>query len=268
MNRLESGNAFVRYRLGDLDVVALRDGYVDMPTSRLRQQRDEAFAQLPEQVPTVEGMLRLSVNAFLVIDNGEHVLIDTGAADSWDPSMGELAHALDAAGVAPERITTVALTHTHRDHVNGLVAAGGVEAFPNLDRLYVPRNEVSLFDGIDRVAGFRGRRVPIDDGFRVSPAITAISAHGHEVGHTVYQVSSAGQTLLIWGDIVHVPSIQFQRPELTWEFDADQDAARQTRSKILRRAARPGVFVAGAHLDSPGVGTILEEPTGYRFTAL
>jgi hypothetical protein len=32
--------------------------------------------------------------------------------------------------------------------------------------------------------------------------------------------------MLIWGDTVHVPSIQFARPELTWELDANQNQAR------------------------------------------
>jgi ribonuclease BN (tRNA processing enzyme) len=63
--------------------------------------------------------------------------------------MGSLLRALEESGVARDSIGTVALTHTHEDHVNGLVAAGGSDAFPNLDRLFVPQEEVQLFDGID-----------------------------------------------------------------------------------------------------------------------
>ncbi|WP_433348983.1 hypothetical protein ACQP25_35355 [Microtetraspora malaysiensis] len=44
MQRIESGHSFARYRLGDLEVIALRDGYIDMPPSRLRQLGDEPFA--------------------------------------------------------------------------------------------------------------------------------------------------------------------------------------------------------------------------------
>lgn len=127
-----------------------------MPPSRLRQSGDRPFgSDLPAQVELVEGKLRLSVNAFLVIDHGQHILIDTGAADSWLPTMGSLLRALEEKGVARDSIGTVALTHTHEDHVNGLVAAGGSDAFPSLDRLFVPQEEIQLFDGIDRVARFR-----------------------------------------------------------------------------------------------------------------
>ena len=267
MKKLDSGAGFVRFAFGDLTVVALRDGYVDMPSSRLRQAGDRPFgSDMPAQVDLVDGRLRLSVNAFLVIDRDEHVLIDTGAADAWLPTMGFLLGALDEAGVARNSIETVALTHTHEDHVHGLVAADGSDAFPNLRRLLVPQEEVSMFDAYDRLARFRECRLPFGDGFKLIDSITAVQAHGHEAGHTAFEVSSGSEILLIWGDIIHVPSIQFDRPALTWEFDADQDQARSTRQRLLRRAAQPNFFVAGAHLDFPGVGTVSASGDAFRYT--
>jgi glyoxylase-like metal-dependent hydrolase (beta-lactamase superfamily II) len=108
----------------------------------------------------------------------------------------------------------------------------------------------------------------LPDGFQVSPAVTAVQARGHELGHTAFEVTSAGETLLIWGDVVHVPSIQFARPELTWELDADQDQARSTRRRMLERATQPGVCVAGAHLDFPGVGRVSASDGAFRYTPL
>ena len=82
----------------------------------------------------------------------------------------------------------------------------------------------------------------------------------------MFEVVSGGETLLIWGDIVHVPSIQFAWPEIAWELDADQVQARATRKRMLGRAARPGVFVAGAHLDFPGVGSVAGVDGAYSFS--
>lgn len=269
MKKLDSGTDFARYALGEATVIALRDGYVDMPPSRLRQEGDRPFgSDLPIEVELVEGKLRLSVNAFLVIDQGQHILIDTGAANAWDPTMGLLPRALEEAGVARESISTVAVTHTHLDHVHGLVSADGTDAFPNLDRLFVPEEEIPLFDSIDRLARFRHRRVPLGDGVKVSAGITAIQAHGHEVGHTAFEVSSGGEILLVWGDIVHVPSIQFTRPELTWEYDDDQDRARSTRERMMRRAAQPNCFVAGAHLNFPGIGKVAQSGDAFNYIPL
>jgi len=269
MKRVNAGANFVRYVLGGLTVIALRDGYVDMPVTRLRRPGDRPFgADLPEQVELIDGKLRLSVNAFLVIDGEKHTLIDTGASNAWLPTMGSLLDALQQAGIPRESIETVALTHTHEDHVHGLVAADGSDAFPNLNRLLIPEREIERFDKIDRLARFRQTRLPFGHGFRVSDSITALAAHGHEVGHSAFEVSNAGETLLIWGDLVHVPSIQFDRPELTWEFDRDQDQARAIRATMLRRAAQPKAHVAGAHLDFPGVGTVSLTAASYRYSPL
>lgn len=269
MKRLDSGKNYARFEMGDLTIVALRDGYVDMPPSRLRQSGDRPFGpELPAQVEFVNGKLRLSVNAYLVIGHGQHILIDTGSADAWDPTMGLLPEALREAGIARGSIGTVAFTHTHIDHVHGLVAADGSDTFPKLERLLVPQEEIAMFDEIDRLARFRHRRQPFADGFELNASIKVVAAHGHEVGHSVFEVTSAPETLLIWGDIIHVPSIQFARPEVTWEFDDDQDRARSTRQLILHRAAQPNCFVAGAHLDFPGVGKVAERDGAYGFASL
>ncbi len=266
MRKRESGKNFARYAMGELAIIALRDGYVDLPTDRLRQEGNRPFGDhLPKQVELVGGKLRLSVNAYLVIDGEQHVLIDTGAANSWDPTMGLLPEALDEAGVDPGRIETVALTHTHEDHAHGLVAADGSDALPNLKRLFVPEKEVALFDANKRLSHFHERRTPIHDGFAVSSNIIAMEAHGHEIGHMVYRVTAASETLLIWGDIIHVPSLQFARPEIAWGFDADQVEARATRMKMLQLAVQPNIHVAGSHLDFPGVGTVLRSGEAFRY---
>jgi glyoxylase-like metal-dependent hydrolase (beta-lactamase superfamily II) len=262
------GKNFVRCQFGDLTVVALYDGYVDMPPSRLRQAGGEPFDVLPANVDLVDGRLRLSVNAFLVIENDQHLLIDTGAADSWEPTMGLLLDALAEAGVARESITNVALTHTHTDHVNGLIAPGGSVAFPRLERLFVPKGEAAMFETSSRLAGVRELVVPIDNNFPISDRVTALKAFGHSMGHTVYQVESDTERLLVIGDVVHVPSLQFEQPEVTWEFDGDQQEALKARLEILERASAPNHFVAGMHLDFPGIGRVEKKESAFSFIPL
>lgn len=123
----------------------------------------------------------------------------------------------------------MAFTHTHIDHTNGLVLPSGEAAFPNLSRLLVPRAEMELFRGEPRLERYHGRAEPLDGGQRIDAHIEAVAAPGHEVGHSYFRVTSGSEVLLIWGDLVHVPSVQFDRPEITWEVDADQDMARAPR---------------------------------------
>ena len=250
-------------------MTSLRDGFVDMPPTRLRQPGDSVFGDdLPPQVRLVDGNLRLSVNAFALDDGTDVTLIDTGASNAWHPSMGLLPHALREANIAVDRVRTIAFTHTHLDHIHGLILPNGHDAFPQLSRLLVPKEELDMFRSEARLKRFHERVEAFDAGLRIGANIEAIAAPGHEAGHTCFRIASGGESVLVWGDIVHVPSIQFERPEVTWEFDADQEQARASRLRIMALAADNMYYIAGAHLDLPGVGRISRLGTGFRFDPL
>ena len=70
-------------------------------------------------------------------------------------------------------------------------------------------------------------------------------------------------SLLIWGDIVHFPSIQSARPEASVAFDVDPEQARRTRESVLRQAASEQWLIAGMHLGLPGFARVVETPSGY-----
>ncbi len=269
MNRIDAGDNYTSYKIGALIMTSLRDGYVDMPTMRLRQPGNKVFGDdLPQQVRLVGGSLRLSVNAFSLDDGTDVTLIDTGASNAWHPSMGLLPQALLEANIAADRIRTIAFTHTHVDHINGLILPDGQDAFPRLSRLLVPKEELGMFRAEARLQRFHERAEAFEAGQRIGTNIETIAAPGHEVGHTCFRIISGGETVLVWGDIVHVPSIQFERPEIAWEFDRDQERARASRLQIMSLAADNMYYIAGAHLDSPGVGRIARSGTSFRFDPL
>jgi glyoxylase-like metal-dependent hydrolase (beta-lactamase superfamily II) len=269
MRRISSGDNHASYRIGALTMTSLRDGYVDMPPTRLRQPRNKVFGDdLPRQVRLVDGNLRLSVNAFSLDDGTYVALIDTGASNAWHPSMGLLPQALREASIAVDRVRTIAFTHTHIDHINGLILPSGHDAFPQLSRLLVPREELGMFRAEARLQRFHERAEAFEGGQRIGANIETVAAPGHEVGHTCFRITSEGETVLVWGDIVHVPSLQFEQPEITWEFDRDQGQARASRLRIMALAADNKYYIAGAHLDAPGVGRITRSGTGFRFDPL
>jgi glyoxylase-like metal-dependent hydrolase (beta-lactamase superfamily II) len=172
MKSIARGEHYTSFEFGDLVIVSLRDGYIDMPPSRLRNEFDEPLDPLPDGVPLVGGNLRLSVNAFLVIDGARTLLVDTGASNSWHPTMGSLLDGLREAGIDRETISDVAITHTHVDHVNGLIAPDGSDAFPELEQIFVGAGDVSRFTG--SLARFRDRIVAVGDQLAVSERITAL----------------------------------------------------------------------------------------------
>jgi glyoxylase-like metal-dependent hydrolase (beta-lactamase superfamily II) len=269
MKRINFGDHHASYKIGAFTLTSLRDGYVDMPISRLRQPGNHPFgADLPRKVHLEDGKLRLSVNAFALDDGADVTLIDTGASNAWHPTMGLLPQALCEAGISAERVRTVAFTHTHSDHINGLILPNGEDAFPLLSRLVLPKDELDLFRAVTRLERFHARAETFEDGQKIRPDIDTIGAPGHEVGHTCFRVISQGETVLVWGDIVHVPSIQFERPELTWEFDNDQEQARASRLQVMALAADRMYYIAGAHLDSPGIGRITRVGGHFQFDPL
>ena len=269
MHRSSSGDNHTSYKIGALTMTSLRDGYVDMPPTRLRQLGNKVFGDdLPRQVRLVDGNLRLSVNAFSLDDGTDVILIDTGASNAWYPSMGLLPHALREANIAVDRVRTIAFTHTHLDHIHGLILPNGHDAFPQLARLLVPREELDMFRAETRLQRFHERAEAFEAGQQIGANIEAMAAHGHEVGHTCFRITSAGETVLVWGDTVHVPSIQFEQPEIAWEFDDDQEQARACRLRLMALAADKRYYIAGAHLDSPGVGRITRSGTNFRFDPL
>jgi glyoxylase-like metal-dependent hydrolase (beta-lactamase superfamily II) len=97
------------------------------------------------------------------------------------------------------------------------------------------------------------------------PGVKAMSTYGHTAGHTVYAVESKGQKLVLWGDLMHVPAVQFQHPEVTIQFDTDSKAAAKERKKAFADAAKQGYLVGVAHLPFPGLGHLRSEGKGYAY---
>ncbi|GAA1690826.1 MBL fold metallo-hydrolase [Kribbella yunnanensis] len=261
MRFVSGGQLHARFAFGDLQVVSLYDGYIDMPPTRLRDESGNSLAVVPDTVPLAEGNLRLPVNAFYLTDGTRSLLIDTGASDALGPTMGLLYDALTEAGIERADITDVAITHRHGDHVHGLIAPDGSEAFPQLQTVWIGAGDTAVFTG--RLEPIRDRAVPIEDMVAINDWVTAVPAPGHTPGHTIYDVRSSAGQLLVWGDTVHVPSLQFDQPHIAWEFDGDQSEARTTRAALLEQLSEPDRFVAGAHLDSPGVARVTRADRGY-----
>jgi glyoxylase-like metal-dependent hydrolase (beta-lactamase superfamily II) len=251
---------------GSWTVWSLSDGYVDMPADLLRRGPGLGKYTPPGLAQPEPSLVRLSVNCFLLQGAGKGgVLIDCGAGGRWEPTLGHLDKAVIEAGIDPSSIAVVALTHTHLDHLNGLVTRDGREAFPSLTRIAIARDAVAGFVEQAHLARFRQLLVPIGDGDRLDDHLAAFAMPGHAPGHMGYVLDSGEDRVLFCGDMIHVPAAQFARPELTWGYDDDQSVARATRINLLREAAKARAWLAGAHMAKPGIGRVVEEGSGYVF---
>jgi glyoxylase-like metal-dependent hydrolase (beta-lactamase superfamily II) len=277
---------FYRMRLGHFEVTALSDGThtFPIPAVMMRKRLDGIAEPLVQARPgEVEALLAEqhlslpyegSINAFLVNTGDKLVLIDTGAGALYGECCGKLVTNLRASGYQPEQVDEVLLTHLHADHVGG-VATDGRMTFPNAT-IRVSRKDTDywlnraneavastfllpMFKGAQSVLKpyiDAGRLKPFDGPGEVLPGFTAIATPGHTPGHTSFRVVSSGETLLAWGDIVHVSPIQFPDPRVTVTYDNDQDGAEAQREALFSEAVRGGFWIGAAHIAFPGLGHI------------
>lgn len=249
--------------LQDLTVTMLCDGETVMARDCLRGPDGAGLTDYAAG-DLVEGKLPLPVRAFLVRGAAGCLLIDAGAGRAWHQDLGQLGAALAEAGSGPQEVDVVALTHTHIDHISGLVDSEGGFAFPNAARVLVATEELLAFRAEPRMIAALPRLVPLEQGDGPLPGVVAVNAPGHSLGHMAFLVEGR---LLIWGDLVHHP-LQFARPEVTWKFDDDPVRARATRAELFERVLDQGWLVAGAHLPHPGIGRLERADGAFAFRSV
>lgn len=274
--------AVYRRRIGDIVVTALSDGAAVRDHTMMQGvPADQAAGYLAD---AFRDAFVLSINAFLIHAQGQLALIDTGSGTYLGPDAGHLMANLSAAGVRPGEIDTILLTHMHPDHSAGLTdRATGQAVFPNAE-LVVHENEpkhwfddAAMARGTDREKALmfqqaRDQTRPYLDRMRrisgeeeVFPGVTALPCPGHTPGHTAYRIASAGRSLLIWGDIVHIPEVQVRRPDVTMVVDVDPHMAAASRRRVFDMVASERLLVTGMHLHYPGFGHIARDGDAYRF---
>jgi glyoxylase-like metal-dependent hydrolase (beta-lactamase superfamily II) len=266
-------------RIGDITVTALSDGYLDGSMAVIQNiAPEEAAGMLRAAFRPVPR--RTAVNTFLIQSAGKVALVDTGCGTAMAATGGRLFENLAAMGVAPAEVDAVLLTHMHPDHSNGLADAAGNRLFPNAE-LVLHAAELAHWhddaamaraDETGRQRNFQAARdqaAPYRDrtrtfrGGEVFPGVTAMPFPGHTPGHTGYMIASGQDSLLIWGDIVHVPEIQVPRPEVCMAFDVDPAQAEATRRRVFDMVASDGQAIAGMHLHFPGQAHLLRQGQGY-----
>lgn len=272
-----------RMMLGDFEVTALSDGTVALPMDKLLTNTtpakvEAALANVHQKAP-----LETSVNGYLINTGTKLVLIDTGAGTLFGPTLGKLVNSLKAAGYQPAQVDEIYITHMHADHVGNLAANGKI-VFPNaIVRAAKAEGEfwlsqANLDKAPDAMKDFfkgamasvnpyvkAGKYKPFEGDTELVPGIRAVAAPGHTAGHTIYEITSKGQKLVVWGDLMHVAAVQFAEPAVTIQFDSDSPKAAEARKKAYADAAKQGYFVAIAHVSFPGLGQLRTEGAGYEW---
>ena len=284
--------AWHRFRIVEFEATVISDGLLPIgpplpafpsaPPPGLRELLASNLLPLDETP--------LEQNALIVNTGRQLILFDTGMGESmgqaskmFGPTSGRLLQNMRAAGIEPEQIDLVVLTHAHCDHCWALVDANGNRNFPNAQ---VALSEADLQfwtdEGNKKGAGFmptfidgarknllpyRDRMIMVRDEQPVAPGIVALSSPGHTLGHHCYAVTSGSTTVVNTGDLAHHPVLLLRRPMWEFAYDSDPKLSARSRMRMLDRLATDKHQVLSYHFPWPGLGRMRREGEGYGWIA-
>jgi glyoxylase-like metal-dependent hydrolase (beta-lactamase superfamily II) len=288
-------------KVGATAVYPLLDGAHSFPFSLFKGADEATMLQVAGTQP-IPG----SFNVFLIERGKERYLIDTGIGTQFPGRTGRLPDALAEAKCPVQDISIIFITHLHLDHIGGLVADGkpvfpgalvymseaehaywmseaamskapdscrkvreilGVleaSLTPDKDKrivLFKPDTELTKGSVADSSGALSSRR---------ATNIKSVDLSGHTPGHSGFLLApkgSNGPQVFFVGDLLHGEALQMPRPDITIDFDVDQDKAKKIRLDTLDRIAKQ-MPIAGAHLPFPGMGMVQPEGKGYKLAPL
>ena len=200
--------------------------------------------------------------------------------------MGRLVENMTAAGIAPEQIDVVLMTHLHPDHSFGLIDPDGSATFPNAD-LYCTRTDWAEWTDeanlgrndfrapwtegtLAAVEPYRPRLTLFEPGDRLFPEVTTFSVAGHAAGMCAYIFESEGARVVFTGDVAHHQVFDPYHPEWFFhmDFDTSPEQGAASKAAIFAKVVDEGIRFHGYHFPYPGLGDIVRVPDGtYRFHA-
>jgi glyoxylase-like metal-dependent hydrolase (beta-lactamase superfamily II) len=269
--------------IGDVEISALLD--VDVPDEPIADAFPGAPADeltvakeaFPETL-TADDAWRLRIRAWLIRHPGGVLLLDTGVGPetsptmAWCPTPGTVRASLTDVDASPEDVDTVAISHSHDDHVGGVLITDGTPAYPNA-RYVIQRADRdwerdAANDGANPTwtsllepLASAGVLDVIDGDHRVTGAIELHHAPGHTPGHQVIRITTDRGRALLSADTWNHP-VQLAHPDWWGGSDDDHAAAEATRRALLAEVLdAPGMLVAPTHFGE-AFGRITAAPDG------
>src|SRR5262249_27198610 len=124
-----------RYKIGSYELTALHDGTWYRPIDE-KFVKNVAWADVQKTLADnflPVDKLPIPFTTLLVNTGAKLVLIDTGTAGQLAPTAPGIAASLTAAGIKPEAVDTILISHFHPDHINGIKTKDGQLVFPNAE---------------------------------------------------------------------------------------------------------------------------------------
>jgi glyoxylase-like metal-dependent hydrolase (beta-lactamase superfamily II) len=276
---------FHRFNLGSAEVTVVSDGplplgdpsgtFIGVPKEEVKKMLSDNFLS-PDNVV-------LEQNSPIVNMGDRLVLFDTGMGTSkqFGPTTGRQQKSMAEAGIKPEDIDAVVLSHAHIDHIGGIVDANDKPLFPNA-QYYIAQSDFDYWTDEGKLGSplkdfvvharknllpVRDRLVFFKDGQEFLPGVQAMAAPGHTVGHHIFMITSEGKSFAFLGDLTHHQILLLEKPLMEFSYDTDPKQSAQTRLKMLTMLAANKIAVMSYHFPWPGYGHVVKNGDGFRYLA-
>jgi glyoxylase-like metal-dependent hydrolase (beta-lactamase superfamily II) len=283
-------------KIGDIEVHRIEEVVIYEPTTFLPDfQREGLMANLSWLVPNYydspRDMFPATVHSWLLKTPTHTILVDTcsgnGKTRPLSPRLNMLntpwLERLEDAGVKPEDVDLVVLTHLHVDHVGWntrLVDGQWVPTFPNAQHIISHREyeaqdpsrgavnkpadaNLPFIDSVQPVVDAGLVRF-VEGNERLLDGIDLMPIPGHTPGMIALRVKSNGEEAIFAGDIAHQP-LQIAFPDWSTKYCADPKQAALSRRKMLDYCAKENCLLLPVHFGWPHCGRIARRGNDFVF---
>ena len=274
-----------RFRIGELDCIALSDGYLPSKTRLTAPEvaQDELAAFLVERGEHPTDKITQITCLLVDLPDVGLVLVDTGHGrlpgpnGQPIPTAGQLPRAFAEAGIEPAAIEHILISHIHPDHFGGTFDDQGNPRFPNAT-YHVPKEDVDFWaQEAPELGGsllpppmaaqvvrnahdflkYAGDRLHVfPAGGSPLPGVGTILLDGHTPGQVGFLFESGGEAMLYSADAAHHHLIALERPDWRFSFDADSPRAIATRKRLVAQLADNQWYNFTPHFPWPSFGRI------------
>ncbi|MBB6127264.1 MBL fold metallo-hydrolase [Mucilaginibacter lappiensis] len=276
--KLNQAPGVVNYHFETFNLLAITDGDVEYDSSCFAPDIHQTkLKQIRETHHIVSPQFMLPHNILVIISADRIVMIDAGNGHKARPGAGKLVSNLHAAGIKPDDLTDIVLSHAHPDHFNGLMSDSGQLVFPNA-KIHMHQKEFDFWQDDDAdfsksknsraslqslqqevkffFSQISGKLQLFHTDEPLFDFLQPILTPGHTPGHCMFTITSGNEKFVHMADIFHDEIVLFAKPEWGTIFDIDFDLAVRTRQRILEKFALSKQRVFGYHLPWPGFGYI------------
>lgn len=278
--------------IGDMHVFSLLDsvGSTREPRGMLSGWVDGMAKGLDWLSPDYldpQGRMVMAYQSFLLRTPDLSILIDCAVGEDgtfparpdWHQRKSNWMAHLGQAGLTPDDVDVVFLTHLHPDHTGWLTRLDAGEWTPTFPRArhvtsaceieHWSANHASVpvmgASWSDSVAPVLARFETVATGDTLAPGLEVVDLAGHSPGMIGLELVQSGTVRAAFNaDLMHHP-LQMAHPELATIFCSDPAAAIAVRRDRLARYAADGTVMFCNHFPGESAGRAVPEGNGYRF---